>query len=140
MRTRSLALLLSIPLLCAGCSAPSSAQDAWNGLVSAFDTVKQVGVSVDTAAKQHTLIVPGYGAPVAGNDTYEQYIQSVADYVNDTANDVDAVVFTGSYTSREDLSEAEAMNSYFNSIVDTDALLARGVRVYKEECAIAGSY
>lgn len=136
MSKRFFLLLAATPFFLSGCALPSNVQSVWDGAVSLFDTVKHIGVSVDTNTKQHTVIVPGYGAPVAGNTTYEGYITEVANYVNDTNNDVDAVVFTGSYSSLQDTSEAESMNSYFNSLVDTDTLSGRGVRVYKEECAI----
>lgn len=90
-----------------------------------------------TAGKDHhTVIVPGYGAPVAGNTTYEGYIDAVAEYVGDEENNVNSVVFTGSYSTLQNTSEAESMNNYFNSVVDTSALQTRGIKVLKEECAI----
>ncbi|MBI2410550.1 MAG: hypothetical protein HYV32_01455 [Candidatus Kerfeldbacteria bacterium] len=97
---------------------------------------KDIKVSLTDTNEQHTVIVPGYGAPVKGNVGYEGYIKKVVAYVTDEQNGVDAVVFTGSYSSLKDTSEAESMNAYFNSIVDTKQLLDRGVRIYKEECAI----
>lgn len=84
----------------------------------------------------HTVIVAGYGTPVKGNATYEDYIDQVATYVSNKTNGVNSVVFTGGYNDDMELSEAESMNSYFNSRVDTDELLERGVKVYKEECSI----
>lgn len=85
---------------------------------------------------QHVVIVPGYGAPVVGNNHYEQYIKMVAEYVSNPANAVNVIIFTGSYSTLPDLSEAEAMNSYFNSIVNLSNLQQRGVHVYQERCAI----
>lgn len=117
-------LLLSIliPLTLTGCSL-AGAKDALNTVTGSTE-------------EHHTVIVPGYGAPVAGNPSYEDYVETVARFVEDDSNDVDSIVFTGSYSTLADVSEAEALNSYFNTVVDTEALLDRGTRVYKEECAI----
>ena len=49
---------------------------------------------------------------------------------------MESVVFTGSYSTLENTSEAESMNSYFNSVVDLSAVQDRGIKVFKEECAI----
>ncbi len=130
------AVLGCIVLLGSGCVVTDKASSLWDKAKSLVGIVDDVDVNPLTAGDQHTVIVPGYGAPVAGNDGYEGYIQKVADFVNDEVNGVDAVVFSGGYTILENTSEAESMNSYFNGIVDTEALRARGVRVYKEECAI----
>lgn len=101
-----------------------------------FDTINTVKTTIENQQDHHTVIVSGYGTPVKGNGKYEQYIKSVADFVNVESNGVDSIVFSGSYTDDPNLSEAEAMNSFFNSQVDTTDLQARGVKVFKEECAI----
>lgn len=87
-------------------------------------------------SSEHVVIVPGYGAPVAGNSSYEQYIQNVADYVVNPANKVDSVIFSGSYSNVSDMSEAEAMNSYFNTVINVENLQQRGIHVYQERCSI----
>lgn len=101
-----------------------------------LDTLKNIQVDLSTGNDHHTVIVPGYGAPVAGNATYEGYIEEVAEYVEDDVNGVDSVVFTGSYSTLQNTSEAESMNSYFNSVADITTLQARGVKVLQEDCAI----
>ncbi|MFA5995404.1 MAG: hypothetical protein WC801_03100 [Patescibacteria group bacterium] len=90
-------------------------------------------------AAEHVVLVPGYGAPVSGNKTYEGYIENVANYVFMKENQVTVVIFTGSYSVLSELSEAEAMNQYFNSSLDITALQQRGVRVYQERCAITSA-
>ena len=117
----SLLALTALTVVLSGCSAIDKIQGAKD---------------MFHKTEHHTVVVPGYGAPVKGNATYEEYIEEVADYVENADNGVDSVVFTGSYTNQKDLSEAEAMNSYFNSQVDTAKLQRNGVKVYKEECAI----
>ncbi len=84
----------------------------------------------------HTVVVAGYGTKVSGNKSYEHYIDQVADFVSNEDNAVDSVVFTGSYSDSKDISEAGAMNNYFNTQVDTAELMTRGVHVYQEKCAI----
>ena len=84
----------------------------------------------------HVVIVPGYGAPVEGNPSYQEYIRRVSEYVVQDENKVDVVVFTGSYSTLSDLSEAEAMNRYFNRVTQLDTIREKGIRIYKEECAI----
>jgi len=101
--------------------------------VNKLQTVKD---TVTSRKNHHTVIVPGYGAPVEGSKTYEGYIKEVAKYVKDESNAVNSVVFTGGFSNLPELSEAEAMNNYFNSRVDVADLQQRGIRVYKEECAI----
>lgn len=103
---------------------------------SAVDTAKQAMNLFQKKADHHTVIVAGYGSGVKGNDTYQKYIKAVAVYVNNPDNKVDSVVFSGSYSDNKDLSEAEAMNRYFNSLVDVKELQDQGVKVYKEECSI----
>ena len=120
----------------AGCTTQfDKAKDGFNTAKDFTNSVKSLDVEL-SSNEDHTVIVPGYGAPVTGNATYEQYIDHVAQYVSDPENEVQALVFTGSYSSLENTSEAESMNSYFNSVVDLDAINAQGIRIYKEECAI----
>jgi len=102
----------------------------------AINTAKQAANLFDKPTAQHTVIVAGYGTKVKGNATYQNYIKAVATYVNNPANKVNSVVFSGSYSDSKDTSEAEAMNAYFNSVVDVKQLQSSGVKVYKEECAI----
>lgn len=127
-----LVLALSVLLFGSGCSLNTDA------VTQAIDQAKSAvsNINVSSSNEYHVVLVPGYGAPVTGNSTYEEYIEEVAEFVSNQENVVDTIVFTGSYSSLEDTSEAESMNSYFNSIVDIDELLDRGVHVYKEECAI----
>lgn len=120
----------------AGCQVLDQAKTGFSKLNSAKQTVANINSAIKNRTTHHTVIVPGYGAPVKGNSTYEAYIKSVADYVRATSNEVNSVVFTGGYTTTSDQSEAEAMNSYFNSLIDTATLQQRGVKIYKEECAI----
>lgn len=120
------ALLIFLPLSFSGCTLVDKAKALWH----------KIDVRVTPRLEQHTVIVPGYGAPVAGNPGYEAYIQKVVDFVEDTNNAVDVVVFTGSYSTLEDTSEAASMKSYFNRIADTNALNSSGVDIYTEQCAI----
>ncbi len=122
--------LFGLSLIVSGCAVTDKIQAGITG----YQTAKAL---VSNQADHHTVIVAGYGTPVKGNTTYQNYIKSVATYVNNVDNGVDSVVFTGAYTDNAELSEAESMNSYFNSQVDTDELLERGIKVYKEQCAIA---
>ncbi len=127
-------ILLSVgALTLAGCTS-----DITNSINSAKDlanTVQNINVQL-SANEGHVVIVPGYGAPVAGNASYEDYIDEVVEFVEDKSNRVSTVIFTGSYSSLENTSEAESMNQYFNSAVDLDEIQARGIKVIKEECAI----
>lgn len=102
----------------------------------AIDSAKQAANLFDKPTPQHTVIVAGYGSGVKGNVTYQNYIKAVATYITNPTHKVNAVVFSGSYSDNKDLSEAEAMNAYFNSIVDVKQLQTSGVKVYKEQCAI----
>lgn len=120
------ALIIVLPLSFSGCTLIDKAKTVWH----------KIDVQVAPRLEQHTVIVPGYGAPVAGNPGYETYIQKVADFIEDANNSVDAIVFTGSYSSLEDTSEATSMKSYFDRIADTDALNSRGIDIYTEQCAI----
>jgi hypothetical protein len=132
MSYRPLLVVLSssaLALLGLSCQLPDKVQ-------SGLDTINETKNVIQNRQDHHTVIVAGYGTPVKGNAKYEQYIKSVADYVNFAENGVDSVVFAGSYTDDPNLSEAEAMNSFFNSQVDTGELQTRGVKVYKEECSI----
>lgn len=113
----------------AGCAGFEKIQ---SGIETYQDTKALLGADGD----HHTVIVAGYGTPVKGNSTYQDYIKQVATYVNNETNGVDSVVFTGGYTDDKNLSEAESMNSYFNSQVDTAALQQRGIKVLKEACSI----
>lgn len=124
---------LLIVTLGTGCSVTDSISSL---KTRAVNKANDKATNVLSGEQNHTVIVPGYGAPVAGNRTYEQYIESVADFVEDETNGVNAVVFTGSYSTLKDTSEAESMNAYFNTVVDTSLIRERGIRVYKEECAI----
>lgn len=119
-----------------GCTLADRAQTGINALNNAKTLVENINAAVQNQTDHHTVIVAGYGTPVKGNAKYEQYIKSVATYVSNETNGVNSVVFSGSYTNNPDLSEAESMNSYFNSQVDTTALQNRGVKIYKEECSI----
>lgn len=117
-----------VVLLMSGCAAIDKIQSGVDSIQTAKAVLDHTG--------HHTVVVAGYGTPVKGNTTYQQYIQQVANYVNNKTNGVNSVVFTGGYTNNQNLSEAESMNSYFNSLVDTADLQTRGVKVYKEECSI----
>lgn len=120
--------LISLSLLVSGCTA-------FDKIQSGVDSIQNAKAVLDHTG-HHTVIVAGYGTPVKGNTSYQNYIKQVATYVSNTNNGVNSVVFTGAYTDDADLSEAESMNSYFNSQVDTADLQERGIKVYKEECAI----
>lgn len=120
--------LVGFSLLLTGCTAFDKIQSGVDSIQNAKAIIDQTG--------HHTVIVAGYGTPVEGNATYQKYIKQVATYVENEVNGVNSVVFTGGYTDNANLSEAEAMNSYFNSLVNTAELQTRGVKVYKEECAI----
>lgn len=120
--------LVSLSLLVSGCAVFDKIQAGVDGVQNAKAILDHTG--------HHTVIVAGYGTPVKGNPTYQKYIKQVATYVSNTNNGVNSVVFTGGYTDDAYLSEAESMNSYFNSQVDTADLQERGIKVYKEECAI----
>ncbi|EKD79029.1 MAG: hypothetical protein ACD_41C00188G0005 [uncultured bacterium] len=105
-------------------------------LQSGIETYQDTKALLGGSSDHHTVIVAGYGTPVKGNTTYQDYIKAVATYVSNEANNVDSVVFTGGYTDDQNLSEAESMNSYFNTQVSTNRLHERGVKVLKEECSI----
>lgn len=126
----------ALSLVFSGCVLIDQAQTSLNKFSEAKQTIKNINQTIQNRQDHHTVIVAGYGTPVKGNGKYEQYIKSVADFVSTESNSVDSVVFTGSYTDDPNLSEAESMNSFFNSQVDTGALQTRGVKVYKEECSI----
>lgn len=121
-------------LFLTGCT--SAITDTFNKAKDLKATVENINVQLSEGGAGHVVIVPGYGAPVSGNSTYEDYIDEVAEFVNDESNAVETVVFTGSYSSLENTSEAESMNSYYNSTADLDDIKSRGIKVYKEECAI----
>lgn len=120
--------LLGLTVLVSGCATFDKIQAGVDYIQTAKAVMDHTG--------EHTVIVAGYGTPVKGNATYEDYIDQVATYVSNKTNGVNSVVFTGGYTDDADLSEAEAMNSYFNSQVDTTELQNRGVKVYQETCSI----
>lgn len=130
-------LILLSTLALTGCTTDFT--DTISKGQDAFDAVKSIDVKLSTN-DVHAVIVPGYGAPVEGNAVYEAYIQDVANFVeNSIALDekpLDAVIFTGSYSSLEDVSEAESMNAYFNSVADLDTINKAGIKILKEECAI----
>lgn len=128
---KGILLVTALFILGSGCSA---SLDSFSQ--RAKTKITNEATDLLSGEEHHTVIVPGYGAPVEGNRRYEEYIETVTRFVENEANGVDSVVFTGSYSTLKDMSEAEAMNSYFNSFADTSTLLARGVRVHKEECAI----
>lgn len=107
-----------------------------NKIQSGIQTYQDTKTLLEGSSDHHTVIVAGYGTPVKGNTTYQDYIKQVATYVSNETNAVDSMVFTGGYTDDKNLSEAESMNSYFNSQVDTAALQQRGIKVLKEECSI----
>lgn len=119
-----------------GCETIDRLQQSYGQLEQAKETLQNINQQINNRANVHVVIVPGYGAPVKGNKTYQKYIQTVADYVTDNDNAIAAVVFTGGYSSSPDVTEAESMNRYFNSIVDTDTIRTKGVKILKEECAI----
>ncbi|EKD76260.1 MAG: hypothetical protein ACD_43C00172G0006 [uncultured bacterium] len=118
-----------VVLLVTGCAG-------LNKIQSGIETYQDTKALLGDSSEHHTVIVAGYGTPVKGNTTYQDYIKAVATYVNNETNNVHSVVFTGGYTDDQNLSEAESMNSYFNSQVNTVALQTRGIKVLKEECAI----
>lgn len=120
--------LLGLTVLVSGCAT-------FDKIQAGVDSIQNAKAIIDHTG-HHTVIVAGYGTPVKGNDTYEAYIDQVAAYVNNKTNGVNSVVFTGGYTDDANLSEAESMNSYFNSQVDTAALQTSGVKVYQETCSI----
>ena len=125
-----LLILVGVSTILSGCAFSDKIQSG----LDAYQTAKSLVSSSNE--KHHTVLVAGYGTQLKGNATYEQYIKSVATYVNNVDNDVDSIVFSGSYTDSKTTSEAEAMNSYFNSQVDTTELANRGIHVYQETCAI----
>lgn len=130
----SIITLLSVGVLTlTGCT--SDITNSFNEAKDLASTVKNINVQL-SANEGHVVIVPGYGAPVAGNASYEKYIDEVAQFVEDQDNRVSTVIFTGSYSSLENTSEAESMNQYFNSVVDLDTVQQRGIKVIKEECSI----
>lgn len=120
-------------LVFTGCT--SGIKDSFNQAKDLAGTVQNINVQL-TANEGHVVIVPGYGAPVAGNESYEGYIDEVVEFVEDESNRVSTLVFTGSYSSLEDTSEAESMNQYFNSAADLDVVQQRGIKVIQEDCAI----
>lgn len=128
--------LAVLALTLSGCDAIDRLQQSYGQLEQAKQTIENINQQINNRENIHVVIVPGYGSPVKGNKTYQKYIQTVADYVTNTDNKITAVVFTGGYSSSPDMTEAEAMNRYFNSIVDTATLRANGVKILKEECAI----
>lgn len=130
---KALLLLGVFALLGSGCSAKESLAQL---KAKVANKASNEATELLSGEVHHTVIVPGYGAPVEGNRRYEEYIETVTRYVEDEANAVDSIVFTGSYSTLKDLSEAESMNAYFNSFADTNEILTRGIRVHKEECAI----
>ncbi|MDP3970635.1 MAG: hypothetical protein Q8P90_02960 [bacterium] len=132
-KTTLLLLAISLPLLFTGCI--DNISETINQGKQATEAFKTINTALTTQG-HHTVIVPGYGAPVNGNPSYEAYINEVIDFVRDEDNSVDSLVFTGSYSSLEDTSEAESMNQYFNSKVILNDIQDKGITVIKEECAI----
>lgn len=120
-------------LIISGCT--SELTNSINQAKDLANTVQNINEEL-SVNEGHVVIVPGYGAPVAGNTAYEGYISEVAAFVNNESNRVSTVIFTGSYSSLKNTSEAESMNQYFNSLVDLDTIQARGIKILKEECAI----
>jgi len=121
-------LLLSV-LLLSGCAVSEKASGIW-------EKVSHIGIEVSKAPKQHVVIVPGYGAPVVGNRSYQEYIQQVADFVGDASRGVGTVVFTGGYSQLQNTSEAESMKDYFMTVVDSALLKQLNITLYTEECSI----
>lgn len=130
---KALLLLAAVLFVGSGCAAKDSLAEL---KAKVANKASNEATELLSGENHHTVIVPGYGAPVEGNRTYERYVETVANFVEDEANGVDSIVFTGSYSTLKDTSEAESMNAYFNAYADTSAILARGIRVHKEECAI----
>lgn len=122
-------IVFSAVLLLSDCTVLDKAKTA----LTTYQSAKSLFTD---QTQHHTVIVAGYGTPVKGNTTYENYIKAVAVYVNNPQNAVDSVIFSGGYTTKPNLSEAEAMNTYFNTKVDVADLQQRGIHVYKEECSI----
>lgn len=124
-------LVLSLIVLGTGCSLTDRIKN------TASEAKEKVSSATSLIGDgPHIVIVPGYGAPVEGNPSYQEYIRRVSEYVIQKENNVDVVVFTGSYSTLSDLSEAEAMNRYFNRVTPLDNIREKGIRIYKEECAI----
>lgn len=117
----------------AGCT--NEIQDSFSQAKDLANTVQNINVQLSANAG-HVVIVPGYGAPVAGNTSYEEYIDEVVEFVENESNRVSTIIFTGSYSTLENTSEAESMNQYFNSVADLAAIQQRGIKVLQEDCAI----
>lgn len=84
--------------------------------------------------RQHVVIVSGYGAPVIGNQGYQNYIVMIKEFVNNPDNKVDAVVFNGGYTSLQDESEAELMVQYYDTLDSPEN--ASQPTVYEQRCSV----
>ncbi|MBI2411385.1 MAG: hypothetical protein HYV32_05845 [Candidatus Kerfeldbacteria bacterium] len=84
----------------------------------------------------HVVVVPAYGIVGESNEQYKAYIDDVVEYVNYKKNDVDAVIFTGTYSALKDTSEAAVMENYFNTVVDKNDLTARNVQVWRDDCSL----
>lgn len=125
------ALIMGVVVITTGCSVTEAKQDA-----KTIATKIEVRVKKFLARNHHTVIVPGYGAPVKGNPTYQKYIEDVATFVADEKNKVNSVVFTGGYSTLKDNSEADSMHEYFKTVADIAALEKQGVKVFTEECSI----
>ncbi len=131
--------LFAALLLLPGCSVKDALPDSFNSKAELKTKVKSMAHVVDKKfdkGAKRIVIVPGYGTPVLGNESYEEYIKKAVAYVNNETNNVVAVVFTGSYTDDKNLSEAEALYRGFDEYADIAGLQKTGVHFYKEECAI----
>jgi hypothetical protein len=126
-------------LILPGCDIQSALPDSLNSKSDLKTKTKSALRAVDQKfdkGNSRIVIVPGYGTPVLGSESYEAYVKKAVAYVNDEANNVVAVVFTGSYTDNKNLSEAEALYRGFDEYADIGGLQKDGIDFYKEECAI----
>ncbi len=141
MKTRILTALFfcSAVATLSGCTAKDILPESLNSKADIKNTAKATLHKIDKRFNkngQRIVIIPGYGTPVLGNESYEDYIKKAVAYVNDTNNHVVAVIFTGSYTNNKDLSEAESLYRGYDEYADIASLQKKGVKFYKEECAI----
>ncbi len=131
-KTTIITLITSLSLIATGCT--SDLTDAFTKVQDFSNTVQSINSSLEQA-DGHVVIVPGYGV-IYNDPTYEGYVEAFSEYIEDEDNEVTAVVFTGSYSTTPDITEAAFLNGEFNNTVAVSAIQSRGIHVYKEECAI----
>lgn len=84
----------------------------------------------------HVVIATTYDQ-VSGNVTQEEYVQKLYEYVSDSSNAVDVVVTSGGYLHSKDISDAQSLATYFDSIADEKELSNSGIQSFTEECSVA---